>query len=102
MVSATSPQPLMAAASNSQEEMMGFLIQAIRQEIQKVLPQTSQNCQAGFNCGRLGHKSRENRAPRQNQNNRQQNPNTNQNHQNLRNHNQDRNANSSQQQSTLN
>ena len=43
MVSATPPQPLMATSSNSQEEMMGTLIQTIRQEIQKTLPQTSQN-----------------------------------------------------------
>ena len=82
MDSATPPQLLIAAASNSQEETMGTLIQATRQEIQKVLPQTSRNCQAGFNCGGLGQMSRECRAPRQNQNNRQQNPNTNQNHQN--------------------
>ena len=43
MVSATPPQPLMATASTSQEDMMGTLIQTIRQEIQKTLPQTSQN-----------------------------------------------------------
>ena len=43
MVSATPPQPLMATASSSQEDMMGILIQTIRQEIQKALPQTSQN-----------------------------------------------------------
>ena len=43
MVSATPPQFLMAAASASQEDMMGFLIRTIRQEIQKVLPQTNQN-----------------------------------------------------------
>ena len=43
MVSATAPQPLMATASTSQEDMMGTLIQTIRQEIQKALPQTSQN-----------------------------------------------------------
>ena len=43
MVSATPPQPLMATASTSQEEMMGTLIQTIRQEIQKALPQTNQN-----------------------------------------------------------
>ena len=34
MVSATPPQPLMATASTSQEDMMGTLIQTIRQEIQ--------------------------------------------------------------------
>ena len=43
MVSATPPQPLMATASTSKEDMMGILIQTIRQEIQKTLPQTSQN-----------------------------------------------------------
>ena len=43
MVSATPPQPLIATASSSQEKMMGPLIQTIRQEIQKVLPQTSQH-----------------------------------------------------------
>ena len=43
MVSATPPQPLMATASTSQEDMMGTLIQTIRQEIQKALPQTNQN-----------------------------------------------------------
>ena len=190
MVSALPPQPLMATTSTSQDDMMGTLIQTIRQEIQKALPQTHQNssnsrssstdgrsvrfnnpgpnrqsastnqnqnyrnsnsnnerynnnqnnssdqqnntynnnrntpnqqqnrnninqqscrhcnrtihqsrdCQACFNCGRLGHMSCERRAPRQNQNNRQQNSNVNQN---SRNYNQDRNANSSQQQNTL-
>ena len=43
MVSATPPQPLMPTASTSQEDMMGTLIQTIRQQIQKALPQTSQN-----------------------------------------------------------
>ena len=43
MVSATPPQPLMATASTSQADMMGTLIQTIRQEIQKALPQTNQN-----------------------------------------------------------
>ena len=43
MVSATPPQPLMATASTSQDDMMGILIQTIRQEIQKALPQTNQN-----------------------------------------------------------
>ena len=42
MVSATAPQPLMATASTSQEDLMGILIQTIRQEIQKALPQTNQ------------------------------------------------------------
>ena len=43
MVSATPPQPLLATASSSQEDMMGTLIQTIRQEIQNALPQTNQN-----------------------------------------------------------
>ena len=43
MVSVTPSQPLMATASTSQEDMMGTLIQTIRQEIQKALPQTNQN-----------------------------------------------------------
>ena len=43
MVSATPPQPLMATASTSQEDMMGTLIQTIRQEALKAIPQTNQN-----------------------------------------------------------
>ena len=43
MVSATPPQPLMATASTSPEDVMGTLIQTIREEIQKALPQTNQN-----------------------------------------------------------
>ena len=43
MVSALPPQPLMATASTSRDDMMGTLIQTIRQEIQKTLPRTSQN-----------------------------------------------------------
>ena len=43
MVSALPPQPLIARASTSQDDMMGTLIQTIRQEIQKALPQTNQN-----------------------------------------------------------
>ena len=43
MVSATPPQPSMATASTSQDDMMGTLIQTIRQEIQKALPQTNSN-----------------------------------------------------------
>ena len=43
MVSAPPPQPLMTTASISQDDMIGTLIQTIRQEIQKTLPQTSQN-----------------------------------------------------------
>ena len=43
MVSGTPPQPLMATASTSQEDMMGTLIQTIRQGIRKTLPQTNRN-----------------------------------------------------------
>ena len=43
MVSATPPQPLMTTAPTSQEDMMGTLIQTIRQELQNALPQTNQN-----------------------------------------------------------
>ena len=43
LVSAILPQPLMATASISEEEMMGTLIQTNRQQIQKALPQTNQN-----------------------------------------------------------
>ena len=43
MVSATPPQPLMATASTSEEDMMGTILQTIGQEIQQALPQTSQN-----------------------------------------------------------
>ena len=43
MVSALPPQPLMATTSTSQHDMMGTLIQTIRQESQKALPQTNQN-----------------------------------------------------------
>ena len=43
MVSATPPQPLMATASTSQDDVMGTIIRTIRQEIQKALPQTNQN-----------------------------------------------------------
>ena len=42
-VSATPPQPSMATASTSQEDMMGTLMQTIPQEIQKALPQTNSN-----------------------------------------------------------
>ena len=43
MVSATPPQPLMVTASTLKDDMMGTLIQTIRQKIQKALPQTNQN-----------------------------------------------------------
>ena len=42
MVSALPPQPLMATASTSQDDMMRTLIQTIPQENQKTLPQTNQ------------------------------------------------------------
>ena len=43
VVSAAPPQPLMTTACTSQDDMMGILIQTIRQEIQKALTQTNQN-----------------------------------------------------------
>ena len=43
MVSAFPPLPLIAAASSSQEDMMGTLIKTNRQKIRKALPQTSKN-----------------------------------------------------------
>ena len=43
IVSATPPQPWMATASSSHEDLMGTLIQTIRQDIQKASPQTCQN-----------------------------------------------------------
>ena len=43
MVSATPPEPVVTTASSSHEETMGTLIQTVRREIQKVVPQTSQN-----------------------------------------------------------
>ena len=42
MVSATPLQPLTATASTSEEQMMGTLMQTIRQDIEKALPQTNQ------------------------------------------------------------
>ena len=43
MVSALPQQPLMATTSTLQDDMMGTLIQTIREEIQKALPQNNQN-----------------------------------------------------------
>ena len=40
-MSATPPQPLMATASSSQEDMMRTLVQTFRQEIQEAVTQTS-------------------------------------------------------------
>ena len=54
-VSATPSQTLMAEASSSQKDMMGTLIQPIRQEILKTLTQTSQNspnCRSSSTEGR--------------------------------------------------
>ena len=58
MVSTTPPQPLMATASTSQEDLMGTLIQTIRQEIQKALPQTSQNSSTSRSSSTDGHSVR--------------------------------------------
>ena len=81
MVSATPPQPLMATASTSQEDMMGTLIQTIRQKIQKALPQTTQNSLSSRSSSTNGRSVRFN-SPGPNS----QNANTNQN-QNYRNSN---------------
>ena len=61
MVSATPPQRLMATTSTSQEEMMGTLIQTIRQENQKTLPQTNQNSSSSLSSSTDGHSVRFNR-----------------------------------------
>ena len=45
MVLATTLQPLMTSTSVSQDDMMGTLIQTIRQEIRKTLLQASQTSQ---------------------------------------------------------
>ena len=58
MVSATPPQPLMAIASTSQEDIMGTLIQTIRQENQKTLPQTIQNSSSSSSSSTDGHSVR--------------------------------------------
>ena len=60
MVSATPPQPLMATASTSQEDMMGTFKQTIRQKIQKTLPQTSQNSSSSRSRSIDGHSVRYN------------------------------------------
>ena len=75
MVSATPPQPLMATASTSQKDMMGALIQTIRQEIQKTLPQTTQNSSSSRSSSTDGHSVRFN-SPGPNR----QSASTNQNH----------------------
>ena len=81
MVSATPPQPLMATASSSQKDMMRTLIQTIRQEIQKALPQTNQNSSSSRSSSTDGRSVRFN-SPGPNR----QSANTNQN-QNYRNSN---------------
>ena len=58
MVSATPPQPLMATACTSQEDVMGTLIQTIRQEIQNALPQTSRNSSSLRSSSTDGHSVR--------------------------------------------
>ena len=81
MVSATPPQPLMATASTSQEDMMGTLIQTIRQEIQKALPQTNQNSSSSRSSSTDGRSvrfnspgpNRQNAKTNQNQNYRNSN-----------------------------
>ena len=85
MVSATPPQPLMTTASTSQDDMMGTLIQTIRQESQKALPQTNQNssnsrsssaggCSVRFNSP---GPNRQSTSTNQNQNYRNSNNNSN-------------------------
>ena len=58
MVSATPQQPSMATASTSQKDMMGTLIQTIRQEIPKALPQTSQTSSNSRSSSRDGRSVR--------------------------------------------
>ena len=85
IVSATPPQPLMTTASTSQEDMMGTLIQTIRQEIQKALPQTSQNSSNSRSSSIDGHSvrfsspgpNRQSANSNQNQNYRNSNNNSN-------------------------
>ena len=79
MVSALPPQPLMATTATSQNDMMGTLIQTIRKEIQKALPQTNQNSSSSRSSSSHGRSVRFN-SPGPNR----QSANTNQN-QNYRN-----------------
>ena len=75
----------MATASTSQEDMMGTLIQTIRQEIQKTLPQTSQNSLSSRSSSADGRSvrfnspgpKRQSANTNQNQNQNYRNPNSN-------------------------
>ena len=95
MVSVTPLQPLMAVASTSQDDMMGKLIKTIRQEIQKVLPQTNQNSANSRSSSTDGRSvrfnspgpSRQSANTNQNQNTRKSNHNRYNNNQNNRYHN---------------
>ena len=90
MVSATPLKPLMATASTSQDDMMGTLIQTIRQEIQKALPQTNQNFSNSRSSSADGRtvrfnspgRNRQSANTNQNQNNRTSNNNSNRYHNN--------------------
>ena len=94
MVSATPPQPLMATAStSSQEDMMGTLIQTIRQKLQKTLPQTNQNFSNSCSSSADGRSvrfnspgpNRQSAITNQNQNHRNSNNNSNRYHNNNQN-----------------
>ena len=94
MVSALPPQPLMATTSTSQDDMMGTLIQSIRQEIQKALPQTSQNSASSRSSSADGRSvrfnspgpNRQGASTNQNQNYRNSNNNSNRYNNNNQNH----------------
>ena len=86
MFSSTPPQPLIATASTSQEDMMGTLIQTIRQEIQKALPQTNQNSSSSRSSSVDGRSVRFN-SPGLNRQNANTNQNQNQNYRNSNNNN---------------
>ena len=86
MVSATPPQPLMAKTSTSQKEMMGTLIQTIRQEIQKALPQTNQNSSSSRSSSTDGRSVRF-KSPGPNRQSANINQNQNQNYRNSNNNN---------------
>ena len=76
MVSALPPQPLIATTSTSQDDMMGTLIQTIRQEIQKALPQTNQNASSSRSSSTDGRSVRLN-SPGPNRQSASTNQNTN-------------------------
>ena len=86
MVSATPPQPMMATASSSQEDMIGTLIQTIRQGNQKTLPQTSQNSSIPRSSSGDGRSVRFN-SPGPNRQSANTNQNQNQNYRNPNNNN---------------